>query len=296
MSLVVMSLSSNASLKLYPNNSPEKFTVQLPDNGLDLDDGGGKYEWYAALASITFPKTWNTLNFDSSCNEFEITLWRRDDDLLVDPVVHKFSFAQLAHKTLEKLIASTNASLNEMKNEIGAVLKLHVRKDGRLLWQLIVSNESFFTLYKEMHFTMHRNVWKMLGFSDNSNFIAIKIPDPERVAAETTTFPVEVRLDDKGDHRPDINAGQYSICVFTDIINSSFVGDSKACLLAVLSASGQFGKYITVEPERLDFIKLRTTRFQRVSFSIESVSGIPVQFESGQITLTLHLNRILKDG
>ena len=60
MDLKVITLSSNASSNLYPENNPGHFVVQLPGNGLDLEDDGGHYAWYVAMARLTCPKTWNT--------------------------------------------------------------------------------------------------------------------------------------------------------------------------------------------------------------------------------------------
>ena len=53
-----MTLPSNASMKIYPNNTVAKYTTQLPTN-IELDG-----EWEVALTEIIYNNKWGNISGD----------------------------------------------------------------------------------------------------------------------------------------------------------------------------------------------------------------------------------------
>ena len=193
-------------------------------------------------------------------------------------------------KSIEELIVNINVELTKSITEWKAAFKIHQRKDGRLEFNLITRDSSFLNTYHEAELSFHKNVMDMLGFDMTT--LQIFFPKNEN----TPNLPNSIYVLDTDDglakKRPDINAGQYFICVHSDIINSTLLNDSKSTLLSVASTSGEFGKHITIEPQQLDFVPLQSTRLQRIEIAVKTSTGDIVNFNRGVVILTLHLRKL----
>ena len=286
MDLKVITLSSNASSKLYPDNKAEEFYVQLDGNGLDLEDNGGLYQWYAAMARLTFPKTWPAnIDEDEDSRIFKITIY--DKDLQWQSYSGKFPVG--GHTSIQEMITHFNFALTQTVAAWSAAFKIERRNDNRLQLSLLTYDRKFLDTYREAELDFDKSILGILGFSFDES-LRIKLPVNKPNTDQRALYYIE----DKhaiGYRRPDLNAGQYLLLVHSDIINSTIVGDSKTSLLAVTSTSGEFGKHITFEPERLDFIPLQSTRIQRIGISIKNIYSKPVKFLRGETTITLHLQK-----
>ena len=285
----VLTLSSNASKELFPENTPSNFDIQLPGNGLELDDDGGVFAWYVALARLSFPKSWSVLDRSSDETVVTVRIFDRDTDeeSKGSPFQDKIVWNKFTNET--DLINALNQSLEKTNQLWGGCFSFKLYTDDRIHLEILPSTSDFLTQYSRISVLLHESLLKILGFAPA--IFEIQLPVDRLMVGDQHILKVDNIV---ANRPPDINAGQYVLCIYSDIIRSSVLGDSKTPLLAVVSASGEFGKHITVEPVRLDFIPINSARIQRVNISIKSISGIPVTFERGQVTVTLHLKRILK--
>lgn len=82
------------------------------------------------------------------------------------------------------------------------------------------------------------------------------------------------------------------IHVHCDIIQSAhYVGHQMAPLLKSVGISGKHGDIVTFEPQWIDFFPLRLRRFDTIQVLLSSDTGRPVPFERGRSLVKLHIRR-----
>lgn len=88
-----------------------------------------------------------------------------------------------------------------------------------------------------------------------------------------------------------IRGGRYSLFVYTDIIRSVHVGDTKANLLRMVDIpeSVQFGDQVVIRYQSPEYKRLATTS---IEIYIKDDSGEDIPFEFGRTICTLHFKRI----
>ena len=79
--------------------------------------------------------------------------------------------------------------------------------------------------------------------------------------------------------------------IYTDIVENVIIGDTEAPLLRIVETAGNFGDIIHQTFEPLRFIPLRRKSFDSIEIDIRDAYGQPMSFESGILTVTLHIRR-----
>ena len=122
-----------------------------------------------------------------------------------------------------------------------------------------------------------KRLWAILGFKTNNIIIPKLVPDERRTYT------------DFSENKPNIETGMQALFVYSDIIKSQIVGDTKAPLLSVVSTAGSPNSHLTIEQKTLDFIPLKSNRFHSASVSLRDINGQAVKFTHGVVILTLHI-------
>lgn len=113
------------------------------------------------------------------------------------------------------------------------------------------------------------DVAALLGFPDNSIIDSLKIsPAP-----------------------PDMNGGMFSLYVYTDIVTSQIVGDTKVPLLRIVKIDGEDGDFISKTYEKPQYIPLIRSSFSSIEIDIKDDTGRNVPFERGKVMITLHFRQ-----
>ena len=208
----------------------------------------------AALSKLIFPKTWDFLSEDDS--EIRVVNNAKVDVLKVD----KINF-----DSVNNLIEHLNMKL--------------VSTCGGITFALDKSGMVSITCNSNISIQISEKLQAILGLN-TKNVLIKKLPkDIRKTYYEFAS------------NKPDLAAGMQAVFIYTDIVDSQVVGDTKAPLLSIVPTEGDFYSHIAFEPRTLDFIPLRSNRIYSVSVSIRDVAGKVVQFSRGMVFLTLQIRK-----
>jgi hypothetical protein len=95
-------------------------------------------------------------------------------------------------------------------------------------------------------------------------------------------------------HHPQIRGGRYSLFVYTDIIRSVHVGDTKANLLRMVDIPDDvpFGDQVVIRYQSPEYKKLATSEITSIEIYIKDDSGSDIPFEFGRTICTFHFKRV----
>ena len=79
--------------------------------------------------------------------------------------------------------------------------------------------------------------------------------------------------------------------VYSNIVESQIVGDTRAQLLRMVSAQGKDGAIITRTFSNPHYLPLALNEFETVEIVIRDDSGRKVSFERGRVVITLDFKR-----
>ena len=94
-------------------------------------------------------------------------------------------------------------------------------------------------------------------------------------------------------HTSDLNLGQNSVLVYTDCIEQNrLFANSIGPLLRLVPFSGDHGKQMHFEPQRVEYCQLRTDSLSEITIEIRDDRGDVFKFLSGKVSVTLHIRDI----
>lgn len=250
---MIIQLVSNASLKNFPSNKVGDFINQFSS---EIDLGNGRFE--VALSKIIFPKTWEFLNDDDR----SIKVYRGETR---GTVYELMKIDQNHFTNIESLLDNINGKISSLP--------------GGIVFSLDKNGKVFLSCFSNLFIEMSVKMQAILGFSQNEVIIPKLTKD---VKKSYYTF---------SENMPDLNAGMHSIFVYTDLVESQVVGDTKAPLLSIIATTGKPNSHIVEEPKTLDFIPIRSNKIWAVSVSLRDINGRVIRFESGVVILTLHIRK-----
>ena len=262
---MIITIASNASSDLFPDNKIGNFRIQFSSeinlNGI----------WCCALARIQFPKSWSTL----SGKDCTIIFNTFNDKTLF----HTLTIDEAHYLTVNQLINQINLQIKKLANIIPQNKAWTVPKQiSGTVFQVNDHGRVQIESDGNIDITLTEKMQAVLGFKTN----VISIP---QIAGKKRNVELAESM-------PNILAGVSSLWIYTDMIKEQYVSDVMAPLLFVVPTVGRFDEFLTFEPVTLDFLQLRSSRFQTVSFSIRDINGQIVKFSKGQVIITLHLRKL----
>jgi hypothetical protein len=99
------------------------------------------------------------------------------------------------------------------------------------------------------------------------------------------------KVDMTGNAALDVNRKTNLMYVYCDVATDSEIGDARAPLLRVCSASGEHGPTVHVVYDRPHYVPVGRREFDTVGISINNEAGRPMPFEFGKSVVTLHFRR-----
>lgn len=237
-------------------NSASKYTVKL---ALPVNLSG---EWECSLKEIHYPRAW----YNVAKNEGAIRL------LIVDIATNISEAFQT--KIPSGYYASNTALVNAVQSVAREALSGHPDKRNALR----VRHDRF-TGKAVFHLPEHVS----LGFSPVlSTMLGLDV-DPKgfKYVDENSTipkFPMNINLVD-------------SLYVYSDVVQSSLVGDVMAPLLRIVPVVGAYGEMCHVEYMKPVYFPLAKLTFPTVEIYITDSAGRKIKFRHGKTTVMLHFRR-----
>ena len=248
-----MTLPSNASMKIYPNNTVAKYTTQLPTN-IELDG-----EWEVALTEIMYNNKWGNISGE----------WLR--------YYNGRSFSEKMHVpngvyTQQSLLAKVRELLKEAGDTCG-----HVKFEqyNFSMDYIEVVNDGSLPL---RGFDMSHRLTEILGLQ---KYHIMKL-----VESGNESYRIY------GDKMKDLlEPSVTSLFVYCDVLEHIPVGDTLAPLLRCVSIEGALGKRIGARYAFPMYIPVQKKVFDSVEINIMTETGDPAPFIDGPSTVTLHFRR-----
>lgn len=269
MSEFYMTLLSNSSMNIYPENKTSTFTVQIP-RPVRLEG-----DWDVALAEIQYPYSFFTLQEGE--NKIEIRTHSATTEF-VDSKGKKIP--PTAWSTLQ----ITPGFYDDVKEIIKAVNGA-IKQATKLVDFFQIDNNSKRVSSKRSNtvqvgetviasFKLHGRLALQLGFRPNEEVSsAIRAPH----AANVTSGIPDIML------------------IYCDIIEPQIFGDSWSKLLRTLNTSdgsaNYFSKPCSVEFNQLQYLQIQRKQFDTVRIDIRDIAGKLMPFQYGTLCVKLHFKK-----
>ena len=246
-----ITLPSESSKKLFPENNPSEYTVRLP-RWVHLNG-----HWEIGLHSIAYTP-WN----------------------IIQPLDEPISFMEGGKEgkggkmrkhcsSVHEYVSSINRSLKESH-----VDKSSVDKSNEIEFFYELNGKVSVILSPGYTVRLRREQAIVLGFmtfEDSSETYDIEN------ARETGTYKANLYR-------------ETNIHVYCDIVQPQIVGDKMAPLLAVVPCQEAYDTYETLYAvENIHYIPVQTKSFQNIKVDLRSSTDESIPFEHGRAVITLHL-------
>ena len=246
-----ITLPSESSKDLFPENNPSEYTVRLPQ-WIHL-----KGNWEIGLHSIAYTP-WN----------------------IIQPLDEPISFItggkegkggkmRKHYSSVKEYVSSINKSLEESH-----VDKSHVDKSNEIEFFLELNGKVKVRLSSGYTVRLRREQAIVLGFmsfEDSAEAYDVKKQE------QTGTYKANL-------HR------ETNIHVYCDIVQAQIVGDKMAPLVAFVPCQETYDTYETLYAvENIHYIPVQTKSFQNIKVHLRSSTDEPIPFEYGRAAITLQV-------
>ena len=245
-----ITLPSEASKELFPENNPSEYTVRLP-RWIHL-----KGNWEIELHSIAYTP-WN----------------------IIQPLDEPISFItggkegkggkmRKHYSSVKEYVSSINKSLEESHID-----KSHVDKSNEIEFSYELNGIVTVRLSPGYTVRLRREQAIVLGF----------------MTFEDSAEAYDVKNTEAGTYKANLHR-QTNIHVYCDIVQAQIVGDKMAPLVAVVPCQETYDTYETLYAvENIHYIPVQTKSFQNIKVHLRSSTDEPIPFEYGRATITLHV-------
>ena len=245
-----ITLPSESSKELFPENNPSEYTVRLP-RWIHL-----KGNWEIGLHSIAYTP-WN----------------------IIQPLDEPISFIaggkegkggkmRKHYSSVKEYVSSINKSLEE--SHVG---KSHIDKSNEIEFSYGLNGKVTVILSSGYTVRLRREQAIVLGF----------------MTFEDSAEAYDVKKTEIGTYKANLHR-ETNIHVYCDIVQAQIVGDKMAPLVAVVPCQETYDTYETLYAvENIHYIPVQTKSFQNIKVHLRSSTDEPIPFEYGRATITLHV-------
>ncbi len=254
----LITLPSNSSEGMYPDNTISRFQTYLPQE-ISLES-----DHEVALTEIQYTNSF--YNLPEDC---DIQVRYRDvnpEDLTTRNIVRNVTIKKGYYKDIETLIGVChNWVRRHTPNEIKSDFQIDYLEISRKAKIRIPDNT------RNYRVSFPKLLQAILGFGDRSYY--------RTEAAERSA---------------DINACVHSMFIYSNIVEPRIVGDAMVPLIRVLAVHGTHNEYVVDNFYHLQYIPLRLRNFRTIEIDLRNNMGTPMPFHSGEAILTLHFRKITR--
>lgn len=256
MSHFYLTLPSNASMQLNPNNTAAKYKTEL-SSAIELSG-----DWEAALVEISYPRTFYNIND----NECRMDLW--ETRTVVEPDGGVGDICSCTTRVLPKgyysSVSDVISRIHDLFTEDGFQIAFTLKYDesiGRVV----------LFVHSPKAIRMSSVLANILGFSRRN-------------------FNSDVKYE--SNLTPDIRRGITSMYVYCDVIEQVVVGDTKVQLLRTLplvcDSEISINHQTFVNPI---YVPVQKKHFDSIEINIITDSGDAVPFTVGKSIAVVHFRR-----
>lgn len=237
-----VTLPSNSSMEIYPNNVMSDFTTNLTDS---IKFNGS---WEVALASFTFRQN-------------------------IEIVVGTLEFSVSARQTIKSFTVDLVAFENDTLGTIFKNLNENLFKS----WE-IIQNSLGLKNQKIPVFTWTANqnleISKTAEFDVQLKGVIKKILDFKQIVT-----PIKIVFSNKFFPDEHVNKNE-SFFVYLDIIEDQFVGDTRAPLLECVTSKGSRGEAVEVRYTNPHYVNLVKSEINSINIKILDSTGERIRFKN----------------
>ena len=310
-----VTLESNADLQNHPKNTQNKFKVTL-QTPIEL-----KGEWETGLAQLIFPHSWHEKIMEEPAGNhhhhlFLIKLHVKDDggnDMSKEAYWRDLHVSPRNYHTIKDLLLAIRLACEFSKSGVvqfiyralgglgvgGAVDTEHIRincTDGAFL-ALPIELAKVLSYDVEK---MEKEQWTEIGG------IAIQRL-PTTGATKWCVIGTPTRQNTKGRQSIPAPLSEHilmklieaerdmgffqNIYINSDLIETQFVGDTRANVLRIIAPQQEKGQVETFNFTPIFYFPLRVVKFNSIEINITGDTGRLVPFDGGVVVVVLHLRR-----
>ena len=246
-----ISLSSESSKELFPDNNPSEYTVRLP-RWVHLNG-----HWEIGLHSIAYT-SWNIIRHLDEPISF-----------MVGGKEGKGGKTRKHYSSVKEYVDSINASLKESHID-----KSPVDKSNEIEFSYELNGKVTVRLSPGYTVRLRREQAIVVGFMTFED--------------SSETYDVE-NAEIQGTYKANLYR-ETNIHVYCDIVQSQIVGDKMTPLVAMVPCQKTTETYETLYAvENIHYIPVQTKSFQNIKVHLRSSTEEPIPFEHGRAVITLHL-------
>lgn len=258
MSDFFITLVSNSSMNIYPENKTSSFTVHLPEK-ISL-----KGDWCVAVAEVHY--NYNFFNVNDQNNKINLirTLGNvNNNEMIPGDEIHELEVRSGYYDTVKDLIDTVNIQVSPYMYKNGYLLSIDKFSNRTLVHREYVKKEI-------AHIYLEGRLGMQLGFGSHT----------------------DVLQSDISPHIGNISFGvPDQMFIYTDIIDPTFIGHEKAYVIKVLNTEAKkykFGDACYKEYTHMHYMRLQKRHFHSISVDIRDYTGKFMPFEHGVLMVKLH--------
>ena len=265
MSHFYMTLPSNSSMDHHPRNTVAQFTTALSQN-IELDG-----DWEVGLAEISMPTTWYNITSN-------MTLFELNDESFNIPVGYYPSVKEV----LENMVHVINGNhvhekaKFEIVRQITRNVSVYNLKDDQIGFLFnSIKEEVGIVLPRKSRMTINDDLAMILV---GSKFVVQNNNSSQHIVA-------------KGRRGTTLQKTLPLAYIYCDIIEPSFVGDTKVQLLRTVNVDPSTNSTVTHIFTKPVYIPLQKKHFNSIEINIMTSTGEAIPFAPGHSVVTLHFRR-----
>lgn len=260
-------LSSNSSIKYYPENTATRFITQLPQQ-IQLQ---GK--WSIALTEIHVPQTFQHLPLKPEKDRIVVVSTKNKE--ASEKKTSVATYASFLHPGVFNDLSSLIEEVNELsclKNH----LKFRIERGGYVSVHRICTDcENVYHIIE-----LPGLVGKIFGFQQHTHPISITIYDQPAVGI----LPANLS-----------NSLPNTIMIYCDLCEPYFTSDVESRLLRSLTLDLDKFYYGNIRIKNFSppmYLPILINSFQTIEIDLRDQHGKPISFDFGTLTVVLHFKQV----
>ena len=273
-----VTLASDSSLDIFPENEIGSFRVKLPRK-IYLDrkrhQVGMKYLSYPMKSHNVHDGTISLLFF----------LQTNEDE---DPVQFDIAIEQGYYRDVYDLMRTINQAITEIPARFVEKYR-PIAENNVLLTGGAVNLEYDGRSEKVTINAPDTPVYNIAMRMSKELFIKLGMGLEADIEYESGNCCRHFRLPKTGSHTADLEAGQSTIFVYTDVIEADRMVHRLVPLLAMAPITGSHGQQCYYEPRLVEYCTPRYDVIDEILIELTGDAGQLLKFTSGKVYLTLHI-------
>lgn len=258
-------LPSNSSTKHFPRNSLAEYNVKLPQ-ALDLSVG----QWEVGLAEIQFFKSW------FNATDAYLTVIYNNARTKVD-------LEDGYYDTAQTLIENINSSIRtKCSKAISDMLTYHYNEINRTCFLKVRYKVQARGLFNVEYSSSLKEI---LSINDDKVKVEVNIIDASD-RGNITKELIQRYIEPMKLHTI------FNIMVYSDIVDSSIVGDIEAQLLRVVAIEDNHWKLQCTNYNKIQYTKVNRKNISNINIYIYTDYGKKVPFTRGRTVVTLDIRKV----